>query len=228
MCRKGLILVFAVMLLIAVLACGIGNILPSKEMPSLEGYPRVVLVFFNIKSSEECKGLPTMVSYSVGTKLSIRCKDKNWFFDQSERVKPVSDRLEELGICACDIYRDFQMAARLAEALQADLIIVGQIEEPRFTKEESGKIEYDMSEVSAAGTRRYYAIYQTAILKANFEVIDAKAEQIIWDGRIIGYKKYKTRYRTGNPPVWQREETMLADVRKDLVEEFISKVAGER
>ena len=59
---------------------------------------------------------------------------------------------------------------------------------------------------------------------SDIKIIDTNVNQIIWDGRIIGYKKYKTRYRTGNPPKCKREETMLADVRRDLVEKFVDMV----
>ena len=225
MCRKHLALIFAVLLMIPLIGCGIKNILPSKEVPPLEGYSTVVLVPFDVKSpSRQYEKLPTMMSYSIGTKLSVRYQDIKWFFDQSQEVTPVSDKMKELNIMPADVYQDPQAAAKLAEALQADLVIIGQMEEPKFTREASGKIEYEMSEATRTGAARYYAVYQTAILKTYTKIIDAKAGQMIWDGIIIGYKKYKTRYRTGNPELSQSEETMLADVRKDFVDKFAEKL----
>ena len=217
MCRKGLFLILAVVILGSVIGCGIKNALPNKEVPQMHGYSKVALVFFNKKTNKECENLPALLSYSVGTELSIRCEDKSWVFDQSEKVKPVSDNMEELSVLPCDICQDLQLAATLAESLGADLIIAGMLEEPKYTKEESGKVEYEMTEVNRTGTGRYYAIHQTAILKADIEAIDPVMQKVIWDGRVIGYKKYKTRYLTGNPPEDQREERMLADVRRDLV-----------
>jgi hypothetical protein len=225
MCRKHLALIFAVLLMIPLIGCGIKNVLPSKEVPPLEGYSTVVLVPFDVKNpSGQHEKLPTMLSYSIGTKLEVRHQDNNWLFDKSQEITPVSNKMKELNITPADVYQDPQAAAKLAEAFQADLVITGQMEEPRFTKEASGKIEYDMSESTVTGAARYYSVHQTAILKVDARVTDAGASQMIWDGRIIGYKKYKTRYRTGNPELSQSEESMLADVRKDFVSKFAEKL----
>lgn len=223
MCRKHLTLIFAILLVISLVGCGIRSILPSKKVPPLEGYSTVVLVLDFRKPSEMYKGLPTMVSYGIGTNLSVRYQEKNWIFDQSQDLAPVSDKLKELNISSTDVYQDAQAAAKLAESFQADLVIVGQIWEPKFTEEPSGKIEYDMTQKSTAGTARFYAIFQTALLKAELKVMTEKPEAI-WDGKIVGYEKYKTRYRTGDSPKTQREETMLADVRKDLVKNAVEKL----
>jgi hypothetical protein len=231
MCRKYLTLILAIFLMIPLVGCGIKNLLPSKEVPPLEGYSTVVLVPFDVKKpSGQYEDLPIMLSYSIGTSLSVRYQDRNWIYDQSREITPVSDKLKELNLSAGDIYRDPQAAAKLAESLQADLVIAGQAEDPEFTREDSGKIEEDKSKLTVTGAARYYAVYQTAILRADVKLI-TKAPQEIWDGRIYGYTKYKTRYRTGNPKKFQREETMLSDVRKDFVAKFVDKLypveAGE-
>ena len=225
MCRKHLALIFATIFLISVIGCGLKNVLPSKDVPPLEGYSTVVLVPLSVENpSAEYENLPTLLSYSIGTKLDVRYQDRNWFFDQSKAIAPVSAKLKELNISSSEIYQNPQTAAKLAEALQADIVIAGQLYEPKFTNEESGKIEYEMSQMTAMGASRFYAIFQTAILKADLIVIEAKTNEVIWDGRIVGYKKYKTRYRTGAPKKQQRVETMLADVRKDFVENFVNKL----
>jgi hypothetical protein len=228
MCRKYVILILAILPMIVLAGCGFKNVLPSKEVPPLEGYSTIVLVPFDIKNpSEQYAKLPALLSYGIGTKLSVRYQDRNWVYDQSQEIAPVSNKLKELNLSPADIYLDPQAAAKLAESLQADLVIAGLMEEPKFTKEESGKMEYEMSEMTPTGTARYYAIFQTAILKADLKLV-TKAPEGIWDGRIIGYKKYKTRYRTGAPQKSQREETMLSDVRKDFVEKFVEKLYPAR
>ena len=225
MCRKHLALIFATILLISVLGCGIKSILPSKEVPPLGDYSTVVLVPFDVKKpSGQYDGLPTKLSYAIGTKLSIRHQGRNWLYDQTARISPVSDKLKELNISPADVYQDPQKAAQLAESLQADLVIIGQIEEPRLTKKESGHVYEDKSEAtpSPAGSR-FYGIDQTAVLRGNAKLV-TKASRVIWDGVIIGYKKYHTRYRTGNPPRFERDETMMADVRREFVEVLVNKI----
>lgn len=227
--KKHLTLVFLILLMIPLVGCGIKNVLPSKEVPPLEGYSTVVLVPFDVKKpTGQYEELPTMLSYGIGTKSSVRYQDVNFIHDQSREITPVSDKMKELNISPGDVYQDPQAAAKLAEAFQADLIIFGQMEEPKFTREESGKIEEDKTKVTVTGSARFYAIYQTAILKADLGMIDVKANKLIWDGRIIGYQKYKTMYRTGNPQKSQREETMLADVRRDFVQKVVDKLYPEK
>ena len=222
MWRKRLAVIFATVLLIALVGCGYKNLFTGKDVPPLEGYSTVILTPLDIKKpSGQYEGLPTMLSYSIGTKLSVRLQDNNWLFDQSEKITPVSDKLKELNLSLDGLYQDPQAAAKLAESLQGDLVITGKMEEPRFDKEESGKIVEDRSEMTQTGTARYYMVLQTAILKADLRIVDVKSTQTIWEGRIVGYKKYETLYRTGAPKKSQREETMLADVRRDFVQKFV-------
>lgn len=223
--RKHLILAFTVLLVFALMGCGVKQLLPGKKMPSLDGYSTVVILPFDFaKPSEGYPELPVRISYAMGTKLKARHEDKVWIYDQSLEVEPVSDKLAELGISAQDIFRDPSAAAKLAEAFQADLVIAGQLDEPDFTIDESGKVKYAMNEMTPTGSARYYTIHQTATLPAKIKVIDAKANHTIWDGLVIGYKKYATDYRTGSPKKSQREEKMLADTRRDLVEKSVQKL----
>lgn len=226
MSKKALILLPVLMLVISqLLGCGIKNAFPEKKVPPLDGYSSVVIIFFNDKPTEKYDSLTTLLSYTIGTMMSIKCKDKVWSYDQSERVSPVKAKLAELNTHVDDIFRDHSLATSLANALQADLLIIGRLKEPKFTEQWSGKIEYDMSKATVIGATRYYAIYQTAILTADFDMIDPKTGQSIWDSRIIGYKKYKTRYRTGNPPLLESEKSMLADLRKDLAQKVTDRLS---
>ncbi|MBD3180809.1 hypothetical protein GF312_00855 [Candidatus Poribacteria bacterium] len=225
MSKRFLAMIFLVLFTIPLLGCGLQAIMPSKKVPPLEGYSSIVLMPFDIKkSSGEYDDLPTMLTYGIGTKLSVRFEDKTWHYDQSQEVQPVSDKLKELGISATDVYNDPTKASKVAEAFQADLIVVGLLEEPEYTMEESGKVEEDKSDVGPTGAARYYAILQSALLATDVKIIDPKKPEPVWDGRILGFRRYKTQYRTGESKKMQREETMLADVRRDLVNEFVEKL----
>jgi len=218
MFRKHLVSILIILLIIPLMGCGIKNAFFKKKVPPLGEYSTVVFAPFEFaETSPQYGELPTMISYGIGTKLGVRYKDKTWIFDQSQEVTPVSDKLKELNISARDTFEDIQKALKLGSAFQADLVVVGEMEEPKFTKEESGKIEEDKSQVSVTGAARYYSIHQDALLPINTVIIDVKSGNVIWEGRIVGFKRYKTRYRTGNPPKSEREETMLADVRRELV-----------
>ena len=56
------------------------------------------------------------------------------------------------------------------------------------------------------------------------KVMDVKANQMIWDGSIIGYRKYETDYRTGASKKFKSDEIMLSDIRKDLVARVVEKL----
>ncbi|MFC1713601.1 hypothetical protein ACFL6S_08035 [Candidatus Poribacteria bacterium] len=225
MCRKHLILAFTVLLAITLAGCGFKQLMPSKKVPPLEGYSTIVLLPFDFdKPVAEYETVPTQVSYSIGTKLTVRHQDKIWSYDQSQEVKPVSEKLTELNMSPKDIFEDPLTATKVAEVFQADLIIVGKLDDPKFTREDSGKVKYDMQNTSAIGADRFYTIHQTAILPSKIKVIDAKANQVIWDGTVIGYRKYETDYRTGSPKKFMSDETMMADIRKDLVAKVVEKL----
>jgi hypothetical protein len=226
MYRKQLIPVLAILLAIALVGCGIGALFPSKDVPPLGGYSTVVLLPFDFeKPSKDYAELPIRVSYAIGTKLKVRRKETNWIYDQSQEVRPVSEKLEELGMSGKEVFEDPLTASKVAEAFQADLVIAGRLDEPDFTMEESGKIYEDKSQASSMkGGVRFYATHQTAILPTYLKLVEPKTNQVIWDGKVVGYKKYDTRYRTGAPKKVVRDETMMADVRRDLVANVADKL----
>jgi hypothetical protein len=227
--KKHLAMIFAVLFMLPLFGCGLENLLPGKKVPPLDSYSTVVLVSAGAdQPSGKYPDLPVMLSYGIGTKLELRREDATWIYDKSQGVTPVKDKMKELNITANDVFADSETAAKLAEALQADLVIAWKLtEEPRYTKEESGRITEDRTKVGRMGAARYYTVHQTALLKADAKMV-TKTGDMIWDGRTIGYKKYETRYLTEAPPVYQREETMYSDLRKDFVQQFVDKVYPAR
>ncbi len=224
MCRKHFTLVFAVVLVIAFAGCGIKRLMPSKKVPPLDDYATVLLLPFELDNpSEEYKILATQISYAIGTKMKVRREDKTLLHDQSQEINPVSEKLAELGVSAKDIFEDPLTATKTAEAFGADLVIAGKMDKPNFTREDSGKVSYDMKDVSGLGAARYYTVHQTATLPADIKIIDVKKNEVIWEGSVVGYKKYATRYLTGAPKKFQRDETMMADVRRELVQQLVDK-----
>ncbi len=223
--KRHLVMIITALLMIPLFGCGLENILPGKEVPPLDSYSTIVLVSAGADvPSGKYPDLPVMLSYGIGTTLELRNQDATWIYDKSKEVTPVGDKIKELNVTAKGVFGDPTTAAKLAEALQADLVIVWKlVEEPRYTKEESGRITEDRTKVGRMGAARYYTVHQSALLKAEAKIV-TKTGEMIWDGRTVGYKKYETRYLTEAPPVYQREETMYSDLRKDFVQQFVDKV----
>ncbi len=229
MLKKILAMIFIFTFTISIIGCGVKNVIGTKPVPPLEGYSKVVIAPIDIKKpTGKYEELPTMISYGAGNKLSIKFKDKTWYYDQSRDIKPVTAKMNELGLNRKELFTKPETAIKLAKAFDADLIIVVVIEEPAFTLERSGKIEYDMKESGPTGAARYYNIYQTAILRSKLKVIEVESGKTLWEGDLKSFRRYTTRYRTGEAEKMQREETMLADIRKDYADIFVAKLYPER
>jgi hypothetical protein len=229
MLKKTLFLLVLIAFTATLLGCGIQNVTGGKSVPPLEGYSKIVIAPFAFsKSSGQYEDLPMLISYGIGTKLSLKFPDKKFFFDQTNDVKPVTDKINELGLNKRAVAENQEAASKLAKAFDADLIIVGFFDEPRFTTEYSSKIEEDKSKVSNIGALRYYSVIQTATLKSKVKVIDVTGSKELWNGVIYGYRRYITKYLTGESPKMQREDSMLADIRKDYVDNIVAKLYPER
>jgi len=230
MCRKHLIMIFAVLIMVPLMGCGLENVMPGKDIPPLEGYTTVLLAPFDMSTTGTYEvelpinDLPVMVSYGTGNKLEVRHKDRKWIYDKSNDMSPVRSKMKELNLSASDVYQDPAAAAKLAEAFGADIVVVGEMKAPEFTVEESGKMKYAMDEMTPTGTARYYTVHQKAIFPANLKMVEAESGLQIWDGIVTGYTKYETDYRTGSPKRLVRESKMLSDVRKDLVVKIADRI----
>jgi hypothetical protein len=229
MLKKVLVVVFVAALAISIIGCGVQNAVGGKPVPPLEGYSKIVIAPIDVKKqSGKYDDLPTMISYGAGNKLSIKFKEKNWYYDQTRDVKPVTDKMNELGLNKKDLFIKPEIAIKLAKAFDADLIVVGNIEEPSFTIERSGKIEYDMKESGPTGAARYYNVNQTAIIRSKLKIIEVSSGKIIWNGDLKSFKRYTTRYKTDQTEKLQRDETMVADIRKEYSDNFVAKLYPER
>jgi len=229
MLKKLLAMLFAFAFVISIIGCGAKNVIGSKPVPPLEGYSKIVIAPIDVKKpSGKYEELPTMISYGAGNKLSIKFKEKTWYYDQSRDVKPVTNKMNELGLNKKELFTKPETAIKLAKAFDADLIIVGVIEEPSFTIERSGKVEYDMKDSGPTGAARYYNVGQTVILRSKLKIIDVNSGNVIWQGDLKAFKRYNTRYRTDQAEKLVREDTMVADIRKEYADNFVAKLYPER
>jgi len=228
MLKRYLAMALIVAFAISLAGCGVKQLVGTKSVPPLGEYSNVAIAPFDIKKpSGNYNDLPTMLAYGAGTKLSIKFSDKTWIYNQSGEVKAVSDKMQELKLTPEQLYENIESAVKLGKALGSDLIIVGLLTEPKYDIQRSGKVEYEMSEQSATGAARYYAVHQSALLRVKLKIIEVGSGKILWNEDVLGYRKYKTRYRTGESEKMQRDETMYADIRRDFVENFLSKLYPE-
>jgi hypothetical protein len=225
MLKRYLAVIFVVAFAISFIGCGVKNFIGTKPVPTLDGYSKVLIAPFDIKKpTGKFEDLPTMLSYGAGTRLGIKLPDKTWNYDQSREVKPVANKVKELGLTSKKLYEEPESAVTLAKAFDSDLIVVGSFKEPNYTIERSGKVDYDMSKTSVLGAARYYTVRQTAKLRVNVKIIEVSSGKMLWQGDILGYKNYATKYKTQESEKIVREETMYADIRKVFVDIFIAKL----
>lgn len=225
MLKRCFVVIFVTILAVSFMGCGFKNALGGKPVPPLDGYSTVLIAPFETKKpTGKFEDLSTMLTYGASTKLSIDVKDKKFICDQSRDMKPVTTKMNEIGVSENGLFMNADAAIKLAKAFDADLVVVGTLIEPHYTIERSGRITEDKSKVSNTGALRYYTVYQKAIVRTNLKIIDVKTSKIIWTGTVIGYKTYETKYLTGENEKVQRDETMYADIRKDWAENFTAKL----
>jgi hypothetical protein len=225
MLKRYLAVIFVVAFAISFIGCGVKNFISTKPVPTLDGYSKVLIAPFDIKKpTGKYDDLPTMLSYGAGTRLGIKIPNKTWIYDQSRDANPVATKINELGLAPKKLYENPESAVTLAKAFDSDLIVVGSFKEPSFTIERSGKVDYDMSDTSVLGAARYYTVHQTAKLRVNVKIIEVSSGKMLWQGDILGYKNYATKYKTQESEKIVRDETMYADIRKEFVENFIVKL----
>ena len=104
--------------------------------PPISEAKRIIItpLYAEAGAAEEVSKLGGRISVNLATRLEIIFKNAEWVYDLSNKVKPVNDKLTELGLTLAQVYEDPALAAKLGEALEADLVIVGMIEKPSLTR----------------------------------------------------------------------------------------------
>ena len=83
---------------------------------------------------ENAQALGKRVSVNLANRLKLILKDNEWVSDQSQKVQPVTEKINELGLTLNDIYTDPTLAAKVGEALDANIIITGMVENPKLDR----------------------------------------------------------------------------------------------
>ncbi|MDA1192739.1 MAG: hypothetical protein O3A46_13785 [Candidatus Poribacteria bacterium] len=190
--------------------CSGGVQLPA---PELQTYQNIAITPFIYKTDRQ---FGMLVSRDLGNQLQIGLKQKSEsadaypqvIFDESADRKPISDALTQLNITLEDAYANPKLAGKVAAALGAGVIVVGQIRELRIITNEDDRPVYDMSAFggTSKSDTRYTITYQDATTKLSVKMVDA-AGTVIWQtgstppkepGTLTGHLKYAKAFQVSS------------------------------
>ena len=186
--------------------------------PPLSDAKRVAVTPF-FAESEEINDLGRRMTINLATRMEIIFKEAEWVYDLSSKVKPVDNKLGELGLTLNQVYMDDALAAKLGQALGADMVILGMVEEPKLTRQ-----DYDQHlmkqgrQGGISGTSTYIRTRLTAIGRVRVKVVDSNSGEVIFRNRIRSYLKYWYAYQTqaSEQQTFKSDMDRLADIGKYL------------
>ena len=210
---------FTLLLCIAIAGCTSEPSITTP--PPINEAKRVVITPFYAEagSTEEVSKLGGRISVNLATRLELIFKNAEWEYDLSNKVKPVDDKLMELGLTLAQVYEDHALAAKLGQSLEADLVIVGMIEKPSLTRRDFDQhLMKQGRQGGISGTSTYIRTRLTAIGRTRVKVIDTNSGEIIFNDRIRSYLKYWYAYQTqmSEQQIYKTDEERLADLGKYL------------
>ncbi|MDE0465501.1 MAG: hypothetical protein OYL97_00480 [Candidatus Poribacteria bacterium] len=189
--------------------------------PPISDAKRVAVVpfFADAGATEDVVKLGGRISVNLATRLELIFKDAEWEYDISNKVKPVDDKLTELGLTPEQVYADPALAAKLGQALEADMVIIGMVDKPKLTRQ-----DYDQHlmkqgrQGGISGTSTYIRTRLTAIGRARVKVVDAGSGDMLFNNRIRSYLKYWYAYQTQQSEqiIFKSDTDRLADLGKYL------------
>jgi hypothetical protein len=202
---------------------------PAEPL-NISNYQRIAVAPFS--TEKEAAEMAMRFPYDLATRLSLVKKEKEWIFDQSDELSPVGTALKAQGLSPKDIFLDPALAAKVGQAVNADLIVVGHIYNPKIEEEKDNEPVFDMSnQAGISGTTRFVLVYQWATLRMHVKAIDAKTGNMVWDnGGFTGYTKYIREFQTQDPAKdYSRisEEQMRADIRKHMLNQIGHQIAPD-
>jgi hypothetical protein len=206
---------FFLVLFIFVLMVGCGSSLNTP--PPLDQAAGVAITPFI--AGEKAGTLGKWVPINLTTRLELALKDTQWVYDQSEKVDPVASKLGELGLTLNDIFADPALAAKVGQALKVDLIIIGKLDNPKFTHKDFNTFLKRMGRQGGiSGTSTMVRARQSALVKAHLKVIDTKTGELIFDDSVLDYIKYWFAFQVENRNMvrFKTEEEMMADLGNHL------------
>ena len=196
-------------ILVLVVGCGASLNAP----PPLEQVNAVAVTPFI--AEEEAEGMGKWVPINLATRFELKLKETEWVYDQSKKVAPVASKLKELGLTLTDIFTDPALAAKVGQGLNVDLIIIGKIENPKFRRWNDTVVYRKLGRQGGiSGAADYLRALQSALVKVQLKIVDAKTGELIFDDKIVDYLKYWHAFQVENRGMvrYKSEKEMMADL----------------
>ncbi|MCH8290043.1 hypothetical protein IH992_02910 [Candidatus Poribacteria bacterium] len=190
----------SILLLVCVIgSCrGMGGNAPKiNTPPPLEETSRVVIAPF--VTEEKAYELGHTVSLHLGTIFSSVLKETEWAYDGQKNLKPVTDKIKELSLTREEIFANPLAAAKVGNALEVDLIVVGEIKNLKLHDRDYpqplkrvGKQAYH----GISGTATYVRRRKGASATAQVRAINVKTGHLVFNGTVKGHVKYWYAWQT--------------------------------
>ncbi len=204
---------------LVMVGCG-PNELKIKTPPPISDAKRIAVTpFFTNAETEDISKLGTRISVNLATRMELIFKEAEWVYDISNKVKPVNDKLSELGLTLNQIYADPALAAKLGQALDADMIVIGMVEDPKLTRQDYNQhLMKQGSQGGISGTSTYIRTRLTALGRVWVKVVDSGSGELIFSNGIRSYLKYWYAYQTQQSEqiIFKSHVDRLADLGKYL------------
>lgn len=213
-------ILFVPLLCLAMVGCFNSEVYITTP-PAIGEAKRVVVTPFytDANAAEEVDKLGKRISVNLGERLKLILKDAEWVYDISNKVKPVDDELSKLGLTLAQVYEDPALAAKLGQALDADLVIIGRVEKPSLTRQDYNQhLMKQGSQSGISGTSTYIRTRLTATGRTQVKVVDANSSELVYNNRIRSYLKYWYAYQTqmSEMQIYKTDEERYADLGKHL------------
>ena len=216
-------ILFIPLLCIAMAGCiggGDGEIDIDVPPPINEAKSIAIAPFFaETGATEDVDKLGGRISVNLATRLELIFKEAEWVYDISNKVKPVDDKLTELGLTLEQIYADPALAAKLGQALGTDWVMIGRVDKPKLTRQDFDQhLMKQGRQGGISGTSTYIRTRLTAIGRTRVKIINANSGEIIYNNRIRSYLKYWYAYQTqqSEQQIFKSDTDRLADLGKYL------------
>ena len=153
-----------------------------------------------------------LAARDLGNQLQIALKQKNKnatvVFDETADIQPISDAMERLKLGPDEVFADSKLAAKVAEELGADIVIVGRASKINIRTKEDDRPVYDMSaQAGISGTTKYTIVWQWASSRVAVKVVTSSGE-VLWQtgttppkepGDLSAYIRYAKAFQSQVP-----------------------------
>lgn len=200
--------------LVSIAGCFGGGEINIDTPPAFSDAKRIIVVPFTIED-DEIKNLGRRISSNLAGNLELELKDNEWIYDKSDKVRPVGKKVEELGITLEEVYASPAYAAKVGQALNADIIITGMVSEPRIeSREYNEHLMRQGRQTGISGTSTYIRTRQRATGKVRVKVIDVATGNVLYNNKILSTLKYWFAYQTqrSGQIIFKTSEEMIADL----------------